>query len=241
MMKQHDQVLAQEGFTIVELMIATLVFSMVLMVIIYGVLSFSHAYFAGVNSSATQTTARNIINDVSQSIQFSGNTITPTTLDTAPGYPPNAYYFCAGNATYYFIQGAMYDGATPTKTNPGLFMQPGACTDKPNFAASGSKELLAASMRIPYLSVAKADPLGRLYTVQTSVAFGDSDLLCNVSKNGSAGGCMPGNALNTQGVSVKGTGVNDIECHQVAGSQFCAHAGLSTTVSLRVANNELAP
>lgn len=238
MMKHNKHLPAQDGFTIVELMIATLVFSMVLMVIIYGVLSFSHAYFSGVNSSATQTTARTIINTVSQAIEFSGNTITPT--KAVVGHP-NAFYFCAGDSTYYFIQGAMYDGATPSVSDPGLFMQPGACTNSPNFAAAGSKELLAASMRIPYLTVTQADALGRLYSVKTSVAFGDSDLLCNVSKNGSAGGCLKGNALNTQGVIIKGTGVNDVECHQISGSQFCAHAGLSTTVSLRVANNELAP
>jgi type II secretory pathway pseudopilin PulG len=243
-MKYKAQNPSQEGFTIVELLIATLVFSMVLLVIIYGVLSFSHAYFTGVNSSATQTSARTIINSVSQAIEFSGNIITPTTVDSAAGYPPGTYYFCAGNTTYLFVQGAMYDGATPTKTDPGLFSLPGTCTSDPfskASAATAGKELLTANMRIPYLDVAQADVLGRLYSVGASVVYGESDLLCNVSKNGSAGGCQPGDAQNGTGVSVKGSGVNDVVCRQVTGSQFCAHAGLATTVSLRVANNELAP
>lgn len=241
-MRRRTYASDQAGFTIVELMIATLVFSMVLMVIIYGVLNFSHAYFSGVNSSATQNTARTVINNIAQAIEFSGNTITPTSPVIGK---LNTFYFCAGNATYYYVQGMMYDGATPTAADPGLFRQPGSCTSSPSFsAAAGGEELLGTNMRIPYFKVAQADATGRLYSVALSVAFGDSDLLCNVSKGSAQGGCQLSAPLNPIGQPVIGAGSNplgDVECRQVTGSQFCAHAALATTVSLRVTNNELAP
>jgi len=229
---KHD-VRPEAGFTIVELLIATTVFSMVLMVLLYGVLSFTHAYYSGINASTTQDTARTIINSVAQSIEFSGSSI----LTSVSG---NTYYFCTGGNTYYFILGSMYDGATPTSGDPGLFVQPGTCTSSPNFSATGSKEMLEANMRITYFQLAQPSVSSRLYNVSIGLAYGDSDLLCNNSKDGSPGGCI-GGTLNTQGISVIGSNADDVVCKQTSGSEFCAHAGLSTTVSLRVANGALAP
>src|SRR5262249_25193419 len=70
----------QAGFTIVELMVATLVFSTILIVITYGVLSFTRAYYNGVTNSTTQDTARNIISTISQAVEFNGSgiNVTPT-------------------------------------------------------------------------------------------------------------------------------------------------------------------
>lgn len=227
----------QAGFTIIELLIATTVFSMVLMVLLYGVLSFTHAYYSGVNSSTTQDATRTVINTVAQAVEFSGNTITPTPASQTAGRP---YYFCAGGNTYYFILGSMYDGATPSSTDPGLFMDPGICTATPNFSATGAKEMLGANMRVTYLNLAQSATNTRLYTVSLGIAYGAADLLCNVSQDGHAGGCLPGDTVNGPSASVAGTNANDVVCKQAAGSQFCAHAGLSTTVSLRVSNGALA-
>ena len=59
MSARHDRTQSsQSGFTIVELMIATLVFAMVLLVITVGVMSFTRAYYRGINQSNTQRVAR---------------------------------------------------------------------------------------------------------------------------------------------------------------------------------------
>jgi prepilin-type N-terminal cleavage/methylation domain-containing protein len=233
----------QAGFTIVELMVATAVFSLVLVVILYGVLSFSHAYYSGVNSTAIQNTARSITNSVSQAIEFSGNEITPVTNISG-----STNYFCVGGATYYYAVGAMYDGASPSAADPGLYMIPGICSNTPSIPAAGGKELLGTDMRITYLDVSQSSAnmqltSPRLYNVALGLTFGQSDLLCNISKNGSGnkGDCLKNTSQYSQGVAVTGTGPNDVVCRLVTGYEFCAHAGLSTTVSLRVDNSDLAP
>jgi type II secretory pathway pseudopilin PulG len=235
-----DAASEEAGFTIIELLIATVVFSMVIVVILYGVLSFTHAYYGGINASTTQNTARSILNSIAQSIEFSGDTIvgTPISLPGAGGQ----VYFCAGGVTYIYDWGLMYSGS-PSLSNPGLYAVTGACAVPASIPTANGQELLTNGMRITALTVTP-DSTGRLYTVSLGLAYGDSDLLCNVSKNGSQGGCIKGNGLNQQGrtVTVDPTNVknlNDVECQQTTGSEYCSHAALSTTVSLRVAGSAL--
>jgi prepilin-type N-terminal cleavage/methylation domain-containing protein len=66
---------SQAGFTIVELMIATLVFAVVLILITVGVLTFTRSFFKGINQSRTQNAARTVIETISQGIQFSGGEV----------------------------------------------------------------------------------------------------------------------------------------------------------------------
>jgi len=235
--------ISQAGFTIIELLIATLVFSMVIIVILYGVLDFTHAYYSGVNSSSTQDTARNIMNTIAQSVEFSGSdiTTTPTTLPAAGGLVS----FCAGGTTYVYNWGVEYDASTgPSSTNAGLYAIAGGCQTLP-FAISGGQELLADHMRITYLSVTQSPANARLYTITLGLAYGGGDLLCNASDTNHPGGCLPGATQNSVSASVVGNSSyadgpeNDVQCLRITGSQFCARAGLSTTVSLRVANSAL--
>lgn len=230
-MKRGGYLGAADGFTIVELMIATAVFSLVLMVVLYGVLSFSHTYYRGVNSSTTQNMARTIINNVAQAIEFSGSSITATPASESAG---NKYYFCAGGATYYYVLGALYDG-TATASNPGLYVEPGTCTSvPPDFSNPRGTELLASNMRITYLSVQPSSGNPSLYTIGIGLAYGDSDLLCSKSLGTGAGGCA--SPADTASQLVAGTNPDDVACRSGTGYQFCAHAGLSTKVLLRVAN-----
>jgi hypothetical protein len=192
-----------------------------------------------VNSSSTQDTARTILNSVSQGIQFSGNVI----YKSGPvGSPSLAYYFCVGGATYFYIPGVKYDAtATLNSSNPGLYMDPGGCSSTPNFSNSKGKELLGNAMRVTYLSVQPLGTTNRLYTISLGIAYGDSDLLCNHSIASGKGSCQHSSTAYAIGDVVQGTDQNDVVCKPSAGSQFCAHAGLTTTVSLRVASSELQP
>lgn len=235
----------QMGFTIVELMIATVVFSMVMMVIVYGVLSFSHDYYGGLTSSTTQNTVRSIIGSITQSIEFSGMSIVPTPA-SLPG-AGSEIYFCAGGSTYAYNWGAMYTGA-PSITNLGLYEITGMCklptaSDLTTAQRNGTgKELLNRNMRVTALTVT-GDPTGRLYAVTLGIAYGDSDLLCNQSKAGQ-GGCAAGDSENPTGQLITTNpkainNVSDVQCRSASGFEFCAHAGLSTTVALRVASGAL--
>ena len=58
------------GFTIIELMIATSVFAVVLVVAASGILAIGMLYYKGVTSSRTQEAARSISNTIANTIQF---------------------------------------------------------------------------------------------------------------------------------------------------------------------------
>ncbi|HUB93962.1 MAG TPA: prepilin-type N-terminal cleavage/methylation domain-containing protein [Verrucomicrobiae bacterium] len=225
-----NQAAPQDGFTIVELLIATVVFSMVLLVITYGVLSFTHSYFFGINSSNTQTTARTIMNGVSQAIEFSGYPVAVSTTDSG-----GISYFCAGGNEYVYIAGLLYKGS-PSAANPGLYVTtdpdggnscPDPGTTSLNYTTG--KELLGSNMRVTYLTV--TSPSAQLYAIDLRIALGTADLLCNNSLGGGRGGCAQGAPQYSATTNVTGT---DVQCNNDTGSQYCAVAGLDTTVGLRV-------
>jgi prepilin-type N-terminal cleavage/methylation domain-containing protein len=58
------------GFTVIELLIATAVFSLVLLVFLSAFLRISQLFYKGVNLSNTQEAARKIVQNISNDIQF---------------------------------------------------------------------------------------------------------------------------------------------------------------------------
>ena len=163
--------IGSRGFTIVELMIATAVFSAILILITTGVLYFSRSYYASINRSTTQNTARTIVSNISQAIQFTGVAIA-TTTDTGSSY------FCAGGNEYAFKPGVQYQGGTASVTNPGLYVVPATgCPSAAglNYNDPKSQQLLGKGMRIASMSVTKLG--NQLYSISLTLAYGDDDLL----------------------------------------------------------------
>ena len=79
------------------------------------------------------------------------------------------------------------------------------------------------------------------YTIGVGLSYGDADLLCNNSIASGKGSCKSGSTVSGLTDVVQGTSAGDVVCKLSTGLQYCAHAGLSTTVSLRVSSSELAP
>lgn len=84
----------KKGFTILELMIATAVFSVLLAVCMAAFLQVGRMFVKGVNLSLTQEDTRNIIDSISSDIRFSGQT--PDLSNVSNGY------FCIGQHRYKF-------------------------------------------------------------------------------------------------------------------------------------------
>lgn len=237
MKRQRRTIRYQAGFTIVELMIATMVFSVVIFIITAGVLTFTHSYYRGVTSSTTQNTARGIMDAISQAIQFSGKTVVETNLTTDPTADPYNGFFCAGDYVYMFSLGKQLPDS-PIRGDWGLYRATKPVAD--TCAALGGPtsdgtELLGPHMRVANISVAPASgsPAGsRLYTVSIRLAYGDSDLLCSPAINGTLkGGCQKG-AISYDPDDI--WYASDMTCKSQTGSQFCAVSALSTTVFQRV-------
>jgi prepilin-type N-terminal cleavage/methylation domain-containing protein len=216
----------QAGFTILELMIATLVFSVILVVITAGVLHFTTDYYKGINSSTTQNAAANIMSDISQSIQFNR------------GVPPHGTsgtsgWLCAGGKEYvYFL------GQEEPNVNSGLFSfgYDGInCYTSANYATAptwlaGHQDLLQSHMRLSVLSVSgPTGPNANIWNINVGVAYGDNDLFCAPVKV--PGSCSTG--LGAADFTNLAT-LTDLRCISQNGSQFCGVANLSTTVQSRL-------
>lgn len=208
----------QAGFTIVELLIATLVFSTILLIATAGLLQIGRLYNKGVINSRTYEVASAIMEDISQSIQFNGGNITSSITSTGVT-PDTSTGFCIGQRRYSMIMGKMMaddpasHGLVTDTINgscnasvPALDLsQPGP---RPP-GANNPKEFLAPYMRITALEVIPSPNSGSLYKVSLRVAYGEDDLL-----------------TTTIG--------NTAQCKGGSGTEFCSTAELSVIVQKRI-------
>jgi len=150
----------QSGFTVIELLIATAVFSVVLLVFITAFLRISELFYKGVNLSNTQEAARTITQDIASDIQF---------YHAQPQSFAN--YFCIGSHRYAFNQFVQYVPGT----NYGLLEEdlsgcPALNSPSPN--TNTGHELLSAGMQLNKMQISCA--LNEC-TVSVRVVFYGSD------------------------------------------------------------------
>lgn len=221
--------LKQAGFTIIELMVATTVFSFVLLICTYGIIKVGNDYYKGITEARTQENARDIMDRITQDIQFSGGkVISLTTVGVVRG-------FCIGSHRYSFMRDKQLttnhvmvvdtvtacDSSTPVLDVTTLPQNLNDPTINP--ALASPEELMTPNVRImsydteiagttpPYDKLVWPDSSGAtgVYSVGFRLIYGEDDLL-NAAHDGCAGG---------------------------AGIQFCAVSTLLSTVQQRVNAN----
>lgn len=233
-----------KGFTIVELMIASSVFAVVLILCTIAMLQIGRTYYKGITATRTQETAREIIDDVARAIQYgSGN---PASLPS-PGGDNQGY--CAGGKRYSYALGWQVVEGTPdageNQSRHGLVIDELSCetetaqsvapsppADPINGPGVGEnpRELLNTRMRLAVFRICfpgASDPDcpdapeadSDLYQITVRVVSGDNDLLEDrLDENGNPGT----------------DGILDSCRAERAGGQFCAASELSTVVQKRV-------
>lgn len=214
------------GFTVVELLIATMVFSIVLLTALAGFLQIGRLFYQGVSATQTQTVANQILQDIV------GNF--PTANSVSPAQNANGYaYYCVGNSRYTYNLGQkVVSSASPNHASPatggnfGLLKDvlPGAsacatpCNDLDDSSpcpAGGVRfespvEVLGDNMRVESLSLQSNPSVSPdFYNVSLVIAYGDDDLLDYT------------NAQDRSTVFCKGNSFNQ---------QFCAISRLATGV-----------
>jgi len=213
----------QSGFTIVELMISTVIFSMILLMLTSGVISFTRSYYKGITETNTQRIARTITDDITQTIQSTSLDFTQLPIDAN-----GVHGFCIGNIGYSYILGYQLIESAPDiskhQTSHSLIKGnvAGGCSSYNKLngptlysyltSQSTSEEMLAPSMRLAKLDVSSVpkNSIGTgIYSVSINVVYGDDDLLTNPTSS-------------------------DPSCVSDSGSQFCAVSGLSTVVQKRI-------
>jgi prepilin-type N-terminal cleavage/methylation domain-containing protein len=202
----------QNGFTIIELMIATSVFSVILLLCTIALLQIGRTYYKGLTESKIQQAARSIIDEISRGIQFSGNPIAST-----PTGAGSSYVFCIGDQRYSVMLDQEVEN-NPSSMHQGYHAlvsdnYPGCNNSSPkntNFGTgtltNGARELLGLNMRLTSLSVSNVANTN-LYSINLRLVYGDDDVL---------------NSTQTACARVS------------AGTQFCAVSELDTVVQKRI-------
>lgn len=202
----------EAGFTIVELMIATIVFSVILLISTYGIINIGRLYRKSLNSNQTQQAARSIIDTVAQNIKFTNGGFYDSISNSSDGIS----YYCLGYNVRltYVLNKQILNG------NHAMILDKTDCSQSSgpkDFTSlgTGDRELLGPRMRLAkflicYEGSSNADCDGisinkpDLYYVSVRVVYGDDDLL---TSSGPQQNCLT-----------------------KAGREFCAVSELSTYV-----------
>jgi prepilin-type N-terminal cleavage/methylation domain-containing protein len=224
--KQHT-LKSEYGFTLVEFMVATMVFSVVLLAMSYSITHISRIYQRSINTSRTQAAARSLVEALSEAVQYSASEITPG----IPVTVGDTQARCIGSRQFLFAIGRKLsnDGAATSARNA-VYSRPspagGGCANVSiTSGISGGQELLGNNMRLANLEV---DRVGAttLYSISARVVYGDDDLLCYA---GDPTTCTSTAVLG--GADLKRP---DLKCKSGPGSEYCSVSELSTTVQRRL-------
>lgn len=245
MLTKHSD---QRGFTIIELLIATTVFSVVLLVVMSAIVQMGRLYYKSNTMSRTQEMTRSVLDDVTRAIQYSPAQI--VTHRAAVPADPAVTGLCIGGRRYSMALGRQLDKTVTTQRTLVSDQVSGTCASAQPLSGGAavtatSKELLSDKMRIVKLDVQPAFmSSSSAYRVTVRVIYGDNDLICN---NAVAGACESASTIlsnadietiaRSQASPVGSTSVvsSTLQCKNIrSGSEFCATAELSTIVERRL-------
>lgn len=152
----------QKGFTIIELMISTVVFSLVMLIVMGAIIQFGRIYYKGVIQSRTQERSRAISEDIAKHIQF-GKSVTPP-----QNVSGNVWYLCAGGRSYTYNLGEQRVGSQHGLVTTDTCSPYGGMSTLALVA--GTTEMLGERMQLVRLTVV---PTGDRYTVSVRVVYGE--------------------------------------------------------------------
>jgi prepilin-type N-terminal cleavage/methylation domain-containing protein len=190
--------MGQQGFTILEVSIASAVFSVILLVALVSFTAIGRLFFKGISANQTQEATAQIMQDINGNFQAAAN--------ISPQLSGNGYnYYCIGSSRYTYQLWKQIDlDASPDHSassgNFGLLKDnlPGGsacaapCDDISGSVVCGAgtlklnspTELLGQKMRLAKFQVAPSSTGSNLYNVSLWVAYGDDDALSYTSTGG---------------------------------------------------------
>lgn len=212
----------QHGFTIVELMIATTVLSVILLLVSVMMINLGRLYFKGINQARIQNNVRSTVDEIAQRLQFNGqNPQDGGSVTYGSGLPP-VWATCIGNTRYTHVKTIQLGGADAGPFKHVLWRDTlrhaGSCPNTADLRENNPSspvispesnhdgtELIVPRSRIADFYISGTAP----YEVILTAIYGDTDLLVNPNQPSAA-------------------------CAGGTGDQFCARASLKTTVGKRL-------
>ena len=201
----------QRGFTIIELLIAIGVFSVVLMLCSTAIVHVGRMYYKGVITNRTQDTARRFAEDVAGAIQFGTASSDPLLFRRTgtASFGITVESLCLGDVRYSYSR-SHYLGEIPHVVWRDRWS--GSTCPPVNITvavpSAGGQEMLGANMRVPQ-GINVPLPSGGLWQVSVFISYGDTT---NLFTDSTLTSCR---------------GVN-------ASGQFCATSGFNTSVVKRL-------
>jgi prepilin-type N-terminal cleavage/methylation domain-containing protein len=200
--------MSQNGFTIVELAIATSVFSVVLIGALAGFMQVGRLFYKGISITSTNDVSIQILNDLQESVQ--------TASSVSSAMSKNGFnYMCIGNVRYTYAIGTKINSSITNEfsdgqgyglvrdTLPGgsACAAPcpanGAC-NSPDLRWQQPVEMLGNKMRLGAFSVTQNAAVSpNYYDVALSVIYGDDETLSyKTAGNYSTAYCTGGSTGN---------------------------------------------
>lgn len=211
----------QMGFTILELLIATVVVSAILVLVTTVMIGIQNVYDKGVNQQRAQDNVRNIVDQIVQEIQAGNSTIVQPNLGLGYSFKANfngtlgsyqVQAVCVGTVRWVYIIGLQVGTSVQQALWRDTTPETGCQSNVPNIRITtngeNGVEYIASGSRLTDFEVIAPTGSDPNYTIKASLAVGKDDLL---STNNSY------NAV----------------CNDGTGQQYCATARLTTEVSQR--------
>lgn len=210
--------LTQKGFTIVELMIATSVFAVILLGASAATTQIGRMYYKGIIMSRVQQSSRRIMDDISRPIQFAGSDVRLSSPKTQVIGGLETGAICIGDKRFIYGINAQVDpnaaGYTANhKAKHAMYQDELPGTNAPctvldlTQGLPPGKELVPENMRLARFNPTVVD---NVWSIDMLLIYGDDDLL--LPDPNAPQGCKSINA----------------------GSQWCATSNLNTRVFKRI-------
>lgn len=214
-MKKHNP---QTGFTLIELMIATTIFSIVLTVILAAFLQIGRMFYKGVSTNNTNESTRILVDDISNDVRLADG------ASNAQVISGDKYYFCVGSHRYTYVLKQQVTASNISNLNP-LAMNAGVIRDTPGScdattaAGDDKQQLLGPNMQLNALDF-KCAPTG--CAIHAHVIYYGADKTVFASPSHSS--YTPEQAINEPDARCSGN---------LLSTQFCAWGDISTNVTLK--------
>ena len=247
-MNHKPHTLPNTGFTIIELMIALTVLSVILLLATTSMMNIGNLFYKGSTVAQTQNVTRLALADISNNIMFNGTAAslinpTPTSCDpsmwcinVSSGSVSNiAYAYCLGNTRYSFI----FDSQM---ISPPSTLTPSLINPNPTYNALWEDNPSSASANCTPLNVLQSNPelnatlpgvngkellLPGMQLLGFQITQNSQTNSYNIILRVAYG--APDQLLTTGAIPLQ-----DSHCTNETGQQFCDVSTLSTTVSPRL-------
>lgn len=209
-----------KGFTIIELLVATLVFSIVLVVVLAAFVQISRLFYKGVNIANLHNDTRTITQDIENDIKFvqsAPQSFADPVDPSRPWLPAGKGYFCIGLHRYTYNIGQQVNSSATFGIKRQTISYGSGCPSAALAPGTNPEELLDNGMQLNSISI---DCKGSRCLVNVHVIFygGTPDIFTTKLSNYTR---TPWTAP-------------DAECTgSLTDSQYCATADYNRTVLLR--------